>query len=253
LTPSGTFAATKRKAFNMEMRIIVVGALIVLLLPMVSRARDYSANIGRFMTMDTFEGDQEDPQSLHKYVYCANNPVNLTDPNGENYYFGGSTAGHGHFWLAVDIGNGQVLKYDYGRKGFTPAKGSSGWAKDAWYAKSGPGQATATPKNSIKDAVGPNEYYMFLESVADDLAMAQRVIDSTNNPPDYNLITHNCGHQSFAIAQHGWPALAPMSPRPAAFLQVVRDQWQIRNMVHLSMNTYVNSIPFTVEMSLPLP
>lgn len=50
-----------------------------------SRARDYNANIGRFTTMDTFEGDQQDPQSLHKYVYAANNPINRSDPSGYDY------------------------------------------------------------------------------------------------------------------------------------------------------------------------
>jgi hypothetical protein len=42
---------------------------------------------GRFHTMDTFEGDQENPQSLHKYLYCAANPVNRTDPSGHDPSF----------------------------------------------------------------------------------------------------------------------------------------------------------------------
>ena len=37
---------------------------------------------GRFMTMDTYEGDNSQPLTLHKYVYCQNNPVNLVDPTG---------------------------------------------------------------------------------------------------------------------------------------------------------------------------
>jgi hypothetical protein len=32
--------------------------------------------------MDTYEGSQTDPLSLHKYVYCADNPVNRIDPLG---------------------------------------------------------------------------------------------------------------------------------------------------------------------------
>lgn len=34
--------------------------------------------------MDTSEGDQEDPLSLHKYLYCAANPVNRFDPSGHD-------------------------------------------------------------------------------------------------------------------------------------------------------------------------
>ena len=42
--------------------------------------------------VDTFEGKMNDPQSLHKYLYCHDDPVNMIDPLGEaatwNQYFG---------------------------------------------------------------------------------------------------------------------------------------------------------------------
>ena len=34
--------------------------------------------------MDSFEGDSEDPISLHKYLYAGNDPINNVDPA----YFG---------------------------------------------------------------------------------------------------------------------------------------------------------------------
>jgi RHS repeat-associated protein len=49
------------------------------------RARYMGPNTGRFLTMDTDQGDQEDPPSLHKYLYGADNPVNLDDPSGNDY------------------------------------------------------------------------------------------------------------------------------------------------------------------------
>ncbi len=49
-----------------------------------SRARYLNATIGRFWSMDTYEGDDEDPTSLHKYLYVAGNPANLTDPSGHD-------------------------------------------------------------------------------------------------------------------------------------------------------------------------
>jgi len=69
----------------MNKRIIVCAlfALALLLMPGTSPARWMNPNSGRFHTMDTFEGRQEDPQSLHKYVYAENNPVNNIDPSGQ--------------------------------------------------------------------------------------------------------------------------------------------------------------------------
>ena len=46
------------------------------------RARYYQPITGRFWTMDTYEGNSEDPLSLHKYLYCQNNPLNGVDPLG---------------------------------------------------------------------------------------------------------------------------------------------------------------------------
>ena len=39
-------------------------------------------NTGRFWTMDSYEGEQEDPPSLHKFGYCKANPANGTDASG---------------------------------------------------------------------------------------------------------------------------------------------------------------------------
>lgn len=48
-----------------------------------NRARYLSTNTGRFWTMDTYEGDPQSPLSLHKYLYTAANPVDVTDPSGQ--------------------------------------------------------------------------------------------------------------------------------------------------------------------------
>jgi len=46
------------------------------------RARYYNPWSGTFNRMDDFAGNNSDPQSLHKYLYCHNNPVNAIDPSG---------------------------------------------------------------------------------------------------------------------------------------------------------------------------
>ena len=46
------------------------------------RARYYDQNNGTFNRVDPFNGNMGDPQSLHKYGYCHNDPVNGIDPTG---------------------------------------------------------------------------------------------------------------------------------------------------------------------------
>ena len=49
------------------------------------RARYYQPYLGRFLTRDTYTGEEDDPLSLHLYTYCGNDGVNRIDPGG-------------HFW-----------------------------------------------------------------------------------------------------------------------------------------------------------
>jgi len=52
-------------------------------------ARYDAGSLGRFMTPDPLGGHQEDPQTLNKYAYVRNNPLNLTDPTGLDLYLQG--------------------------------------------------------------------------------------------------------------------------------------------------------------------
>jgi RHS repeat-associated protein len=47
------------------------------------RARDYNPYISRFTSRDPVDGEFERPLTLHKYLYCGNNPINKIDPSGE--------------------------------------------------------------------------------------------------------------------------------------------------------------------------
>lgn len=46
------------------------------------RARHMNPETGRFWTMDTYEGVNAEPMSLHKYLYAHANPVMMSDPSG---------------------------------------------------------------------------------------------------------------------------------------------------------------------------
>ena len=46
------------------------------------RARYMDTSTGRFISQDTYQGDINDPVSLHKYLYANANPVTYSDPSG---------------------------------------------------------------------------------------------------------------------------------------------------------------------------
>jgi RHS repeat-associated protein len=47
-----------------------------------NRARYLNTSTGRFWSMDTYEGDPGAPESLHKYLYAATDPIDHIDPSG---------------------------------------------------------------------------------------------------------------------------------------------------------------------------
>ncbi|WP_091837251.1 RHS repeat-associated core domain-containing protein [Marininema halotolerans] len=46
------------------------------------QSRYYNPEMGRFLTRDTFVGEEKDPLSLNKYSYVSNNPIAYDDPTG---------------------------------------------------------------------------------------------------------------------------------------------------------------------------
>ena len=49
-------------------------------------SRYYDSTTARFLTENTYAGKANDPLSLYRYTYCANNPLRYTDPDG--HFFG---------------------------------------------------------------------------------------------------------------------------------------------------------------------
>src|SRR5207248_1064338 len=45
-------------------------------------ARSFIPRLGRFLTSDPIGGDPYNPQSISRYAYVKNDPINLTDPTG---------------------------------------------------------------------------------------------------------------------------------------------------------------------------
>ncbi len=63
---------------------VAIATILATLMNSPAHARYYSAAGGRFLSPDTLVPNAEEPQSLNRYTYCQNNPLNLVDPNGHN-------------------------------------------------------------------------------------------------------------------------------------------------------------------------
>jgi RHS repeat-associated protein len=50
-----------------------------------NRARYLNTSTGRFWSMDTDEGFDQEPSSLHKYLYAGTDPVNHIDASGHDF------------------------------------------------------------------------------------------------------------------------------------------------------------------------
>jgi RHS repeat-associated protein len=48
-------------------------------------ARQYDPVLARFTSRDPLQGSFKEPMTLHKYLYCADDPINRTDPTGKQY------------------------------------------------------------------------------------------------------------------------------------------------------------------------
>lgn len=57
-------------------------------------ARYLTSSLGRFMSPDPLGGNTENPQTLNRYTYVANNPLSRTDPTGLDWYLGCTTSDH---------------------------------------------------------------------------------------------------------------------------------------------------------------
>ena len=74
------------------------------------RARYYNPSIGRFISEDSYWGEDSNPLSLNLYTYTTNNPIKFIDPSG---HFNAEVDGHGNT-SRLDTNMGSSFKYDLG-------------------------------------------------------------------------------------------------------------------------------------------
>jgi len=64
------------------------------------RARYYDQSSGRFISQDPYSGSNDDPITLHRYLYAGGDPVNYADPGGRDFTLSG---------LAISVAIGATL------------------------------------------------------------------------------------------------------------------------------------------------
>ena len=86
--------------------------------------RSYYPNVGRFTSRDPVPCRFLDPMTMHKYLYCKNDPVNRIDPLGLNAYYitGGFLASLGYS-LAGQVG---IVWDDKGNWGLISTESTGG-------------------------------------------------------------------------------------------------------------------------------
>ena len=83
-------------------------------------ARFYDSENARFLTQDTYRGENDQPDTLHLYAYCANNPINYVDPTGHDAIWLNSKNGafkQGHAALMIEHSKKWYL-FSWERKGY---------------------------------------------------------------------------------------------------------------------------------------
>jgi len=75
--------------------------------------RYLDANIGRFQTMDIYQGTVEEPLSLHKYTYASCDPADKADPSGADAAVvnTGGQLGHTCFIVTIPGGGIRILHF----------------------------------------------------------------------------------------------------------------------------------------------
>ncbi len=73
------------------------------------RARYYDQSNGRFISQDPYSGSDDDPITLHRYLYASGDPVDRTDPGGqEDTLIGTSVASSITATLISVVGRGLI-------------------------------------------------------------------------------------------------------------------------------------------------
>ena len=167
-------------------------------------ARYYDPTYGRFLTQDTYRGEQTDPQTLHLYAYCANDPVNYTDPSGHDYIYLNSSNGAGGLGHAA-----LLIRYNHKWRYYS-------WEGNGY--KSSHAQLKVVKKGTKRKRViksvnnakyvkrpenKPYDTYIYIKKKSGASYRYAREIKNGKRYKRYNFLTRNCAWVALDILRNG--------------------------------------------------
>jgi len=162
------------------------------------KARYYSPELGRFLTKDTFEGFNNNPQSLNLYAYANGNPVMNVDPDGNVAWWIGVAVGGaaidagiyawqhrngGFTWggLAKSAVRGAVTGVALGTAGKIISAGRVAFAAENVTKKTVAGKITGYTKHGLNRAIGSDRIGVSPKAILDAVRNPQRIVNQANN------------------------------------------------------------------------
>ena len=139
-------------------------------------ARDYDAEVGRWMAKDPilFQGG-----SVNLYTYALSDPLNFIDIDGKDVTIWVQPGNLVHAYFEVDTPDGGSISFDFGPRTVT---------RPLW----SPGEVGVRNGNSLAEAAGIYEIITIHTTPEEDLQIISNFEDLENNPPNYNFVLLNC-------------------------------------------------------------
>ena len=135
------------------------------------RARWMDSRVGRFTGMDPWEGDENDPRTLHKYAYGENEPSELLDSTG---------------WDAMDSTGGDDFGASLSGVSLTSASvGAAGLAPPILTATNAPADSPSSSQTQVTfnlylNVAGPNKTAFRIDQLFSGWTQAGGVRCATN-------------------------------------------------------------------------
>ena len=167
-------------------------------------ARFYDPENARFLTQDTYRGENEQPDTLHLYAYCANNPINYVDPSGHDFIYltaRAGAAGFGHAALLIKYKN-KWRYFSWEAKGYRSKHArlkvvKKGIKGKKVYKSINKAKNVKRPKNK------PYNRYFYIKAKSRPAYKYAKEIRAGKHYKSYSLGAYNCAWVAIDILKHG--------------------------------------------------